>query len=167
MNIWILPDGLNYRFITEKITEIFITCFYISCQSEMGMFNKDLILMGNTSESQNSMKENVTTSNSSDPLPPPQFFFSDTLLFIFFLITWLILHMLDFICHSRLFPFILHHMYLHVDDWNHTSLILCWLKLYRCEINKITKSHNGKQNPVSVWLISFLCAILSFAQDTI
>lgn len=133
----------------------------------MGMFSKDLILMENTSESQNSMKENVTTSNSSDPLPPPQFFFSDTLLFIFFLITWLILHMLDFICHSRLFPFILHHMYLHVDDWNHTSLILCWLKLYRCEINKITKSHNGKQNPVSVWLISFLCAILSFAQDTI
>lgn len=133
------------------------------------MFSKDLILMENTSESQNSMKENVTTSNSSDPLPlpPPQFFFSDTLLFIFFLITWLILHMLDFICHSRLFPFILHHMYLHVDDWNHTSLILCWLKLYRCEINKITKSHNGKQNPVSVWLISFLCAILSFAQDTI
>lgn len=136
----------------------------------MGMFNKDLNLMENTSESQNSMKENVTTSNSSDPLPPsppPQFFFSDTLLFIFFLITWLILHMLDFICHSRLFPFILYHMYLHVDDWNHTSLILCWLKLYRCEINKITKSHNGKQNPVSVWLISFLCAILSFAQDTI
>lgn len=137
----------------------------------MGMFSKDLILMENTSESQNSMKENVTTSNSSDPLPPlpppPQFFFSDTLLFIFFLITWLILHMLDFICHSRLFPFILHHMYLHVDDWNHTSLILCWLKLYRCEINKITKSHNGKQNPVSVWLISFLCAIFSFAQDTI
>lgn len=135
----------------------------------MGMFSKDLILMENTSESQNSMKENVTTSNSSDPLPPspPQFFFSDTLLFIFFLITWLILHMLDFICHSRLFPFILHHMHLHVDDWNHTSLILCWLKLYRCEINKITKSHNGKQNPVSVWLISFLCAILSFAQDTI
>lgn len=144
-----------------------ITCFYISCQSEMGMFSKDLILMENTSESQNSMKENVTTSNSSDPLPPPQFFFSDTLLFIFFLITWLILHMLDFICHSRLFPFILHHMYLHVDDWNHTSLILCWLKLYRCEINKITKSHNGKQNPVSVWLISYLCAIFSFAQDTI
>lgn len=71
MNIWILPDGLNYRFITEKITEIFITCFYISCQSEMGMFSKDLILMENTSESQNSMKENVTTSNSSDPLPPP------------------------------------------------------------------------------------------------
>lgn len=104
---------------------------------------------------------------SPPPLPPPQFFFSDTLLFIFFLITWLILHMLDFICHSRLFPFILHHMYLHVDDWNHTSLILCWLKLYRCEINKITKSHDGKQNPVSVWLISFLCAILSFAQDTI
>lgn len=136
----------------------------------MRMFSKDLILMENTSESQNSMKENVTTSNSSDPLPPsppPQFFFSDTLLFIFFLITWLILHMLDFICHSRLFPFILHHMYLHVDDWNHTSLILCWLKLYRCEINKITKSHNGKQNPVSVWLISFLCAIFSFAQDTI
>lgn len=134
----------------------------------MRMFSKDLILMENTSESQNSMKENVTTSNSSDPpLPPPQFFFSDMLLFIFFLITWLILHMLDFICHSRLFPFILHHMYLHVDDWNHTSLILCWLKLYRCEINKITKSHNGKQNPVSVWLISFLCAILSFAQDTI
>lgn len=131
------------------------------------MFSKDLILMENTSESQNSMKENVTTSNSSDPPPPLQFFFSDMLLFIFFLITWLILHMLDFICHSRLFPFILHHMYLHVDDWNHTSLILCWLKLYRCEINKITKSHNGKQNPVSVWLISFLCAILSFAQDTI
>lgn len=143
-----------------------ITCFYISCQSEMGMFSKDLILMENTSEFQNSMKENVTTSNSSDPLPP-QFFFSDTLLFIFFLITWLILHMLDFICHSRLFPFILHHMYLHVDDWNHTSLILCWLKLYRCEINKITKSHNDKQNPVSVWLILFLCAIFSFAQDTI
>lgn len=135
----------------------------------MRMFSKDLILMENTSESQNSMKENVTTSNSSDPLPlpPPKFFFSDTLLFIFFLITWLILHMLDFICHSRLFPCSLYHMYLHVDDWHHASLILCWLKLYHCEINKITKSHNDKQNPVSVWLISFLCAILSFAQDTI
>lgn len=144
-----------------------ITCFYISCQSEMGMFSKDLILMENTSESQNSMKENVTTSNSSDPPPPLQFFFSDMLLFIFFLITWLILHMLDFICHSRLFPCSLYHMSVHVDDWHHASLILCWLKLYRCEINKITKSHNGKQNPVSVWLISFLCAIFSFAQDTI